>query len=535
MKALDRELQRQRIAKALPYIPPGSSVLDIGCSDGAFLRRRGRPGGQGCRHRPPGAGSWIEGPYDLRVGEFPDVLDTGQTFDAVVRARRRRARAAEGLEAWAAAIPRPARLGGRLIITTPSPKVDEILHVLNSRDRRHGGPRALRLRPPLRSRHLRHRPARAREANSLPAGSQPPVRLPQGLSRVGAEPRPEQLEAGARRVRRGAQHALRSSARLRWRHPRPGLRRSAVSCPRVIAVRAAVIRRPARAVGRPAGGRRARAPPDRRRRRPRRSRRPAHPPAPPRRAPGAIVSTTSPPTRHHPVAVLALVWWRWWAWSAGVCWRRAAPNWSCRSRNRPPRAPAPPTRPGPSAVWEEAPGGRGRARRARAATVPPPSGGPRRRCGGGPGVQRLPAGLSHRRGRGRGRGRARRRPLRVNLAAVLADGQQVVVLRPGEAPPAAAGASPPARASTAAGEGDGALVDINRASAVELEELPGSVRLRRGDHRPPRPARAVHVGGRPARRAGHRRGQARAAARPGDGVTVCRRPERGRRVVSERS
>ena len=63
----------------------------------------------------------------------------------------------------------------------------------------------------------------------------------------------------------------------------------------------------------------------------------------------------------------------------------------------------------------------------------------------------------------------------MNLAAVLADGQQVVVLRPGEAPPTAAGASPPGPGAVdgAGGEGHDALVDINRASAAELEELPG--------------------------------------------------------------
>ena len=37
MKALDRELQRQRIRQALPFIRPGSSVVDVGCHEGAFF------------------------------------------------------------------------------------------------------------------------------------------------------------------------------------------------------------------------------------------------------------------------------------------------------------------------------------------------------------------------------------------------------------------------------------------------------------------------------------------------------------------
>ena len=93
-----------------------------------------------------------------------------------------------------------------------------------------------------------------------------------------------------------------------------------------------------------------------------------------------------------------------------------------------------------------------------------------------PGVQRLPTGSRVIDAVEAAGGAAPDADLsRVNLAAVLADGQQVVVLRPGEAPPTAAGAGPadPGAADGAGGEGDGAPVDINRASAAELEELPG--------------------------------------------------------------
>jgi competence protein ComEA len=93
-----------------------------------------------------------------------------------------------------------------------------------------------------------------------------------------------------------------------------------------------------------------------------------------------------------------------------------------------------------------------------------------------PGVQRLPTGSRVIDAVEAAGGAAPDADLsRVNLAAVLADGQQVVVLRPGEAPPAAAGAGPsgPGADDGAGGEGDGPLVDINRASAAELEELPG--------------------------------------------------------------
>jgi competence protein ComEA len=55
----------------------------------------------------------------------------------------------------------------------------------------------------------------------------------------------------------------------------------------------------------------------------------------------------------------------------------------------------------------------------------------------------------------------------VNLAALLVDGQQVYVARVGETPPVAA------TAGGATPTGPAPLVDLNTATASELEELPG--------------------------------------------------------------
>jgi competence protein ComEA len=62
---------------------------------------------------------------------------------------------------------------------------------------------------------------------------------------------------------------------------------------------------------------------------------------------------------------------------------------------------------------------------------------------------------------------------RLNLAAVLTDGEQVYVLRTGEAPPTPLPA-PAGTAATGAGTGaPGPPVDLNRATADELDALPG--------------------------------------------------------------
>ena len=56
----------------------------------------------------------------------------------------------------------------------------------------------------------------------------------------------------------------------------------------------------------------------------------------------------------------------------------------------------------------------------------------------------------------------------VNIAAVLADGQQVAVGVPGAAGPAPGPGAPAGRSA-----GSGGPVDLNRAAAAELEALPG--------------------------------------------------------------
>lgn len=66
----------------------------------------------------------------------------------------------------------------------------------------------------------------------------------------------------------------------------------------------------------------------------------------------------------------------------------------------------------------------------------------------------------------------------VNLARPVVDGEQIHVPRPGEAPPAAVPAGPAPSGggdgSSGAGASGGAgLIDINRASVEELQELPG--------------------------------------------------------------
>jgi 2-polyprenyl-3-methyl-5-hydroxy-6-metoxy-1,4-benzoquinol methylase len=130
VKALDRELQRQRIRQALPFIHPGSSVVDVGCHEGAFLdaaRDRVSSGIGVDVHEPD---RWIGDPFDLHVGRLTDLVDGGRTFDAIVALAVVEHLSRDELQTWSEAVPALLAPGGRLVVTTPSPAVDKLLDLL---------------------------------------------------------------------------------------------------------------------------------------------------------------------------------------------------------------------------------------------------------------------------------------------------------------------------------------------------------------------------------------------------------------------
>ena len=129
VKALDRLLQRWRIAVAAPWIPSGARVLDVGCADGAlFDLLRGRiAGGVGIDPDAPTTRTreGIRLVRGLFPADAPDERFDAITMLAVVEHLPASAHAAVGRTA--------ARLlgaGGRLIATVPEPSVDRIVELL---------------------------------------------------------------------------------------------------------------------------------------------------------------------------------------------------------------------------------------------------------------------------------------------------------------------------------------------------------------------------------------------------------------------
>ncbi|MBI2924791.1 MAG: methyltransferase domain-containing protein [Verrucomicrobia bacterium] len=132
MKALDRLLQRWRIAKAGPFIPSGARVLDVGCSDGALFRRLSSLIGSGVGIDPELRKPLIVGNARLYPGRFPDDMPEAEPFDVItmLAVLEHVPRAERSVVASACA--RLLKSGGRVIITVPSPLVDALLRVLRA-------------------------------------------------------------------------------------------------------------------------------------------------------------------------------------------------------------------------------------------------------------------------------------------------------------------------------------------------------------------------------------------------------------------
>jgi 2-polyprenyl-3-methyl-5-hydroxy-6-metoxy-1,4-benzoquinol methylase len=129
MKATDRALQRWRIRRALAWIPAGSRVLDVGCSDGAlFAHGADRiSSGVGIDLLPPVA--WVGAQAERRTGSFPAALRAGETFDAIVMLAVVEHVDEQELKEWARECVERLHPGGRVVITVPSPLVDRILDI----------------------------------------------------------------------------------------------------------------------------------------------------------------------------------------------------------------------------------------------------------------------------------------------------------------------------------------------------------------------------------------------------------------------
>ena len=130
MRWLDRKLQAARIRRAGPYAK-GARVLDIGCADGALFRflDSGLAGGVGIDVDPVPVST---PKYQYVRGPFPAALPAGDPFDLVTALAVVEHIPEEDQPAFAAGCMRALRTGGRVVITVPSSRVDDLLRMLKA-------------------------------------------------------------------------------------------------------------------------------------------------------------------------------------------------------------------------------------------------------------------------------------------------------------------------------------------------------------------------------------------------------------------
>lgn len=130
MKSLDRYLRDERIARAKPYVRRGDVVLDVGCADGEMFRQWQGFIGRGVGIDPSLTGTVVAASYELRPGRFPDAVPDGLSCDVITMLAVLEHMPPQAQARLADACHVLLKPGGRIVITVPSPRVDDILHVL---------------------------------------------------------------------------------------------------------------------------------------------------------------------------------------------------------------------------------------------------------------------------------------------------------------------------------------------------------------------------------------------------------------------
>lgn len=134
MKFTDRLLQRWRIAKVRPFIASGARILDIGSADGALFKALGDRIGPGSLGVDPTLkmALTVNG-CELLPGYFPDAVSVNKgPFDVITMLAVLEHFPVEAYVPLRSGCRQLLKPGGKVLITVPSPQVDNILIILKA-------------------------------------------------------------------------------------------------------------------------------------------------------------------------------------------------------------------------------------------------------------------------------------------------------------------------------------------------------------------------------------------------------------------
>jgi 2-polyprenyl-3-methyl-5-hydroxy-6-metoxy-1,4-benzoquinol methylase len=126
----DRLLQAWRIARAQRYIPHGASVLDIGCADGTLFKVLGSQLKYGIGIDPVLSKVVETERYRLISGIFPEDLGESESVDVITLLAVLEHIPPSSQPEFAQQCAGCLKQHGLLIVTVPSPVVDQIVSCL---------------------------------------------------------------------------------------------------------------------------------------------------------------------------------------------------------------------------------------------------------------------------------------------------------------------------------------------------------------------------------------------------------------------
>lgn len=131
MKYFDVCLQKLRIRKVKPWIQPDAVVLDVGCFDGAMFREIGSKISFGFGMDPLLENVIKTEKYQLTPGVFPvDLPLNWGPFDAITAMAVFEHIPSEKQRDFIDGCRKHLKTGGRVILTVPDTRVDQILDAL---------------------------------------------------------------------------------------------------------------------------------------------------------------------------------------------------------------------------------------------------------------------------------------------------------------------------------------------------------------------------------------------------------------------